>query len=260
MMLLLPGMYMAADSPIHRLDPRAKMGAALVLMVLPFSVQRPLAYLVLMGVVAAVAWLARAPLKPLLRTLRTVFWLAVIMFVFYFFTTPGRPLLTLGEITVTWEGLIAGGLQVYRLCLVVIVAALLTYTTSPLQMTHGLEALLCPLARLGVPVRELGMVMTIALRFVPTFFDEMETLARAQRARGAEIGSGPPWRRLRSLVPVMVPLFVLAFRRAEDLAVAMEARGFRCSPHRTRLYRLSFTRWDGLAVLLVLGLAILVTR
>lgn len=259
-MLLLPGMYMAADSPIHRLDPRVKMGASLALMVLPFSIHRPLAHLALVGAVAAVAWLARAPLKPLMRTLRTAFWLAVIMFVFYFFTTPGRPLVSVGGVTVTQEGLIAGGLQVYRICLLVIVAALLTYTTSPLQMTHALESLLGPLARLGLPVREVGMVMTIALRFVPTFFDEMETLMRAQQARGAEIGSGPPWRRLRSLVPVMVPLFVLAFRRAEDLAVAMEARGFRCSPQRTRLYRLSLTWWDGLAVLLVLALAVGVTR
>lgn len=259
-MLLLPGMYMAADSPIHRLDPRVKMGVALVLMVLPFSVQRPLAYLVLAGAIAGTAWLARAPVIPLLRTLRTVFWLAVIMFIFYFFATPGRPLVTVGGVTVTQEGLVSGGVQVYRICLLVIVAALLTYTTSPIQMTHGLESLLGPLARLGIPVRELGMVMTIAFRFVPTFFDEMETLARAQRARGAEIGSGPPWKRMRSLVPVMVPLFLLAFRRAEDLAVAMEARGFRCSPHRTRLHRLALTRWDGLALLAVLALAVLVTR
>jgi len=260
MNLLLPGMYFSADSVLHRLDPRVKMGAALMLMVMPFAARHPLGHLLTVGLVLTAAVLSRAPWRALLGTLRLVFWLGLFMFVFYFFTTPGRPLLSLGQVTVTLEGLGAGLMQVYRLCLLAIVAALLTYTTSPLQLTHGLEALMGPLARIGFPVRELGMVLTVALRFVPTFFEEIETLRRAQTARGAELSSGPPWQRVRNTVPILVPLFLSAIRRAEELAVAMDARGFRSHPHRTRLYRLHLTRADGIAALVVLVCGLVALR
>ncbi len=154
MNLLLPGMYVAADSPLHHLDPRVKMGAALGLMALPFAVHTLLGSLLLAALLAATAWLARAPTLPLLRTVRTVFWLALLMFVFYFFTTPGQPLVTWMGISVTAEGLAMGATQVYRICLLVIVASLLTYTTSPAQLAHGLEALLGPLERARFPVRD----------------------------------------------------------------------------------------------------------
>jgi energy-coupling factor transport system permease protein len=256
MNLLLPGMYFASDTALHRLDPRVKMGAAMVLMVLPFAARHPVGHLLTVGLVGAATIISRAPWRALLGTLRTVFWLGLFMFFFYFFTTPGRPLIALGGVTVTLEGVLAGALQVYRLCLLAVVAALLTYTTSPLQLTHGLEAMLSPLARLGFPVQELGMVLTIALRFVPTFFEEMETLARAQKARGVDLDSGAPWQRIRNTVPILVPLFLSAIRRAEELAVAMDARGFRSHPHRTRLYRLALSRADGIAALVVLACSV----
>ncbi|MDW8068082.1 MAG: energy-coupling factor transporter transmembrane component T [Anaerolineae bacterium] len=262
MNLLLPGMYFAANTALHRLDPRVKMGAALVLMALPFAARHPIGHLLAVGLVGTVVVLSRAPLRALLGTLRTVFWLGLFMFIFYFFTTPGRPLLALGSMQITLEGILAGALQVYRLCLLAIIAALLTYTTSPLQLTHGLEAILAPLTRLGFPVRELGLVLTIALRFVPTFFEEMDTLVRAQKARGVDISSGPPWQRVRNTVAILVPLFLSAIRRAEDLAVAMDARGFRSHPYRTRLHRLALTRADGVAALVVLvcGIAGILVR
>ena len=258
MNLLLPGMYVAADSPLHHLDPRVKMGAALGLMALPFAVHTLLGSLLLAALLAATAWLARAPVLPLLRTVRTIFWLALLMFVFYFFTTPGQPLVTWMGISITAEGLAMGATQVYRICLLVIVASLLTYTTSPAQLAHGLEALLGPLEQARFPVRDIALVLTIALRFVPTFFAEIEMISKAQQARGADFYSGGPLRRLRSLVPVFVPIFVSALRRAEDLATAMDARGFRSAPRRTRLYRLSLGWNDLLACLSVLAVSLLI--
>jgi energy-coupling factor transport system permease protein len=257
--LLLPGMYVAADSAIHRLDPRVKMGAALLLMALPFAAPGLGGTLLLTAFVVAVALLSAAPLRALVQTLRTVFWLGCFMFFFYLFTTPGQPLLMLWGVTVTQEGLLAGAVQVYRLCLLVTVAALLTFTTSPTQLAHGLEALLGPLARVGLPVRELTMVLTIALRFVPTLFGEVEKIARAQEARGAELRMGPPWRRVRNWVPTFVPIFVAAFRHAEGLATAMEARGFRGAHQRTRMVQLRLGRGDLVAavVILVVGAGVL---
>jgi energy-coupling factor transport system permease protein len=257
--LLLPGMYVAADSALHRLDPRVKMGGALLFMALPFAAQGLGSTLLLSVFVVTVALLSTAPLLALLRTLRTVFWIGCFMFFFYLFTTPGQPLVALGGIGMTWEGLLAGAMQIYRLCLLVIIASLLTFTTSPAQLAHGLEALLGPLGRAGLPVRELAMVLTIALRFVPTLFDEVDKITRAQQARGADLRSRRPWQRVRSWGPVFVPIFVSAFRRAEELATAMEARGFRGAQRRTRLVQLHLTRQDLLAslVVLVVSLAVL---
>ena len=258
MNLLLPGMYVAADSALHRLDPRVKMGAATLLMVLPFAAPGLESTLLLLSFVVAVALLSTAPLPALLRTLRTIFWIGFFMFFFYLFTTPGQPLVVLGKITMTWEGLLAGGVQIYRLSLLVIVAAILTFTTSPSQLAHGLESLLRPLVRLGLPVRELTMVLTIALRFVPTLFDEIDNIAKAQRARGIDVVSRNPWRRVQSWVPMFVPIFVSAFRRAEELATAMEARGFRTAQQRTRLHQLRLTRHDLAASLVVLAVSLAV--
>jgi energy-coupling factor transport system permease protein len=251
--LLLPGMYVSSDSTLHRLDPRVKMAAALLLMVIPFAAPNIGSYLILAALVAIIALLSSAPLVALLRTLRVVFWLAFFMFFFYLFTTPGQPLIALGPMIVSWEGLTAGAVQIYRICLLVMIAALLTFTTSPAQLAHGLEAVLGPLARLGLPVRELVMVLTIALSFVPTFFEEIEKITKAQRARGVDFRSGGIAQRFRSLVPVFIPIFVSAFRRAEDLAIALEARGFRGAPHRTRLHRLRLERQDLVASLAVLA-------
>ena len=251
MSLLLPGMFMSGDTKVHRLDPRVKMGAAMLLMVIPFAAPSLLSNVILSAFVIAVALLSAAPAMALLRTLGTVFWIGLFMFLFYLFTTPGQPLVSVGEIALTWEGLVAGGTQIYRLCLLVIVASLMTYTTSPAQLAHGLETVLSPLARIGLPVRELSMVLTIALRFVPTLSQEISKIVKAQQARGVDF-AGNLLQRVRSWVPMFVPIFVSAFRRAQQLAIAMEARGFRGSKHRTRLHQLHLTKQDLVASMIVL--------
>ena len=177
------------------------------------------------------------------------------MFFFYAFTVPGQELIALGKTSITWEGLLAGVVQIYRLCLLVIVSALLSYTTSPIQLTHGIEALLKPLTKIGLPVRELAMVLTIALRFVPTLSQEIAKITKAQRARGLD-PTGNPLQRIRGWVPLFVPIFVSAFRRADQLATAMEARGFRSAHQRTRLYQLHLTRQDLVASVVVLAFSL----
>lgn len=262
MNLLLPGLYVPAESLLHRLDPRVKMGATLLLMGLPFAAPSALSSVILAGFVAAIALLSKAPIAALLRTLRTVFWLGFFMFFFYLFNTPGEALLGLHGITVTWEGILLGVTQIYRLCLLIILSSLLTFTTSPAQLTHGLEALLGPLIPLGLPIRELTIVLTIALRFVPTLFDQVDRITKAQQARGADVRFGPPWRRVKGWIPTFVPIFVAAFRRADDLATAMDARGFRGARERTHLYQLRLAHRDLIAtiVVLVMGAVVLISH
>jgi energy-coupling factor transport system permease protein len=251
MNLLLPGMYVATNSVVHRLDPRIKMIAATLLMTLPFVAPSVPGNVILSAFVLTLLALSKVPAMAVLSTLRTVIWLGFFMFFFYAFTIPGPAIVTWGLISISRAGLLAGATQIYRLCLLVIIAALMSYTTSPTQLAHGLEALLSPLARVGLPVRELAMALTIALRFVPTLSHEIEKLAKAQRARGIDPGNAP-WDRAKSWVPMFVPIFVSAFRRADSLATAMEARGFRGARQRTRLYRLVLHRSDLIASLIVL--------
>jgi len=257
MNLLLPGTHIAANSPIHRLDPRLKMVTATAVMVLPFAAPGVASQVVLATFVLIVSSLSLVPRRPLLRTLRTVFWIGCFMFVYQAFTTPGEPVLHWRQVTVTWTGLASGASQIYRLCLLVITAALLTYTTSPSQLTQGLESLLSPLSRIGLPVRELALVMTIALRFVPTMAQEVSKIQKAQRIRGVD-PAGNPVKRIQSWVPMFVPIFVSAFRRADQLAVAMEARGFRSARQRTRLNQLHISRRDYVAAGIVLAMTITV--
>jgi energy-coupling factor transport system permease protein len=252
MNMLLPGMYMDADSVLHHLDPRVKVGAALILMALVLTVHSLASYILLTICVIAIAILSAAPPAALLRTLGAIFWLGCFMFVFRLFTTPGQPLLAVGQITLTWEGLLAGTTQVYRLCLLVIISALLTFTTSPTQLAHGLEAMFKPLIRIGLPVREFVLVLTIALRFAPVLLEEIDKISKAQQARGVDMYSKNPFRQMQSWSPLFVPIFVAAFRRAEELSTAMEARGFRGAQYRTRLYQLSISRRDLLAILIIL--------
>jgi len=256
--LLLPGMYIAADSVLHRLDPRVKMSAAFILMALVLVIRGLAGYALLTAFMIVVTVLSAAPPMALLRTLRTIFWLGCLMFFFRLFTTPGQPLVVVGQLAVTREGLLAGATQVYRLCLLVLISALLTFTTSPTQLAHGLEVLFKPLSQIGLPVREFALVLTIALRFAPALLEEIDKIGKAQQARGVDMTSRNPLQQMASWSPLFVPIFVAAFRRAEELAIAMEARGFRGAQYRTRLHQLRLSRQDLLATLTTLFVSLVI--
>lgn len=244
--------YYPGDSPVHRLDPRAKFVAVAAVAVALFVRESWAAMAVLAAAGLVVLLLSRVPLPWFWRGFRPVLWLIVLTFVVQVLFAPGRPLWSLGPLRVTAEGMETAAFLSVRLVVLVVVGSLLTLTTSPVALTDGLAWLARPLRRLRVPGDELALMVTIALRFIPTLVVELETIMRAQRARGAEFSRGGPLRRARALVPVVVPLFVVSFRRADDLALAMEARCYVPGAPRTRLHPLHAGLSDA-AVLAVTG-------
>ncbi|MCK9221800.1 MAG: energy-coupling factor transporter transmembrane protein EcfT [Limnochordia bacterium] len=247
------GQYIPGETIIHRLDPRAKLGAMLMIIIGLFLINNLWGYLCVAGLLLLVIMLARIPLSRIIRGLKPVLFIMLFTFVLHLFFSEGTALWHLGPLTVTKEGILRGTEMVARLILLVISASLLTLTTSPLALTDGLEMLLAPGQRIGLPAHELAMMMTIALRFIPTLMEETEKIMKAQMARGASFTEGNLVRRAKSLLPVLVPLFVSAFRRAEDLAVAMEARGYVGGEGRTRFKQLEFKWADWIALGLTLG-------
>lgn len=247
------GQYYPGDSVLHRLDPRTKILAILIMSVAIFLPADWIGYVVMAAVTLISVLLSQVPIKFILRGLRPILILMLITTLFNAFLTPGEPAFTVGSWAVTWEGLRLSAVATVRLVLLVITASLLTLTTSPILLTDGLEQLLRPLAPLGVPSHELALMMTIALRFIPTLIEEADRIMKAQAARGADFQSGNLIARAKGLVPVMVPLFVASFRRADELATAMEARGYRGGKGRTKMRELSFATSD-FVTLALLGL------
>lgn len=245
------GQYIPADSPVHRLDPRTKIAAVTLLMVAIFIVRDFAGYALLTAFLLGIVALSRIPIGYVLRGLRPiVFLLAVTLILNVFFSgiEGGQVLVRLGPLAVTREALVRALFIGYRLIALVVATSLLTFTTSPVELTDGIERLLRPFRRIGVPAHELAMMMTIALRFIPTLLEETEKIIKAQMARGAEFERGNIFRRARALVPVLVPLFVSAFRRADELALAMEARCYRGGEKRTRMKQLQFAPRDAVAI------------
>jgi energy-coupling factor transport system permease protein len=247
--------YFPGDSLLHRLDPRTKVAAVLLVASSVLAAANWPGLLLAAAPVLAAMALTRLPLRVFWRGLRGLWVLLAITFLVQLFTTPGETLLALGPLKISQEGLVAAALIFLRLSLLILAASLLTLTTSPISLTAGLESILSPFRRLGVPAYELAMMMTIALRFIPTLLQEAQILIKAQRSRGAHFSAGSPANWARSLLPLFVPLFAGALRRAEDLATAMEARCYRGGANRTRIRSLRFTSLDyaaggaGLAIL-----------
>lgn len=252
------GQYFPGDSLLHRLDPRTKIIGLLVLSVAIFLPKSWPGYLLAAAFCLGALVLSQVPIKFILRGLRPIVIFLAITVVFNAFLTPGEAIAHVGRWAITREGLVLSAVAAVRLVLLVVIASLLTLTTSPIRLTDGFERLMRPLAPIGVPAHELALMMTIALRFIPTLTEEADRIMRAQAARGADFQSGNLMNRIRGLIPVMVPLFVAAFRRADELATAMEARGYRGGQGRTKMRDLAYTGKDfaAMALLLVMVAAV----
>lgn len=244
------GQYFPGNSVIHRLDPRTKLLAVLIYIVALFLCDGPLAYGVALCYLAAAVVLSRIRLKALFRGLKPLLIIIIITALINVFYTDGRVLLEFWIFRITEEGLWNAFFLVLRIMLLVMGTFLLTYTTSPIALTDGIESLLSPLKKLRFPVHELAMMMSIALRFIPTLIEETDKIISAQKARGADFETGSLLHRAKALIPILVPLFVSAFRRAEELATAMECRCYHGGSGRTKLKVLRFTPGDLFALLL----------
>ncbi len=250
------GRYYSTGSPIHALDPRVKMVGVLAVLIAVLLTENPVAYVFLSVTLVALVATSRLPARFLLRNLGSLRWLLVIVLIMHGFFTDGTAVFDWLP-ALTWEGLRFGLIFAWRIGLMVSAATLLTATTSPVDLGDGVEKLGKPLARIGVPIHELAMISVIALRFVPTLLDEARRIIKAQIGRGATFEGGPV-ARAKSAVPVLIPLFASAFRRADDLALAMDARCYRGAVGRTKYIELTLEGRD-YAGFAVIGLIVAVT-
>lgn len=239
------GQYIPGDSVVHKADPRTKIILSIVFMVVIFLVNSFWTIMAMTLFVLLSVIISGVPMKYTLRGLKPILFIIIFTAVINMFTTSGTPISqTVPFRYITWEGIILAVRLAVRLALIIISGSLLTFTTTPILLTDGIEKLLSPFRRIGVPAHELAMMMSIALRFIPTLLEETGKIMKAQAARGADFDTGNLIQRAKSYVPVLVPLFVSAFRRADELATAMEARCYRGGKGRTRLRSLEFTDAD----------------
>ena len=249
------GQYFPGNSILHRLDPRTKVVLLFFYLVLIFLCKSGISYGVMTALTAALMLLSKVPMRMMLRSLKPLWWIILFTFVVHIFSTPGEDLCKVAFLSVTAEGIVEGFYICLRLVLLICLSSLLTFTTSPLKLTDAMEALLSPGKRVGVPAHELAMMMTIALRFVPTLIQETDRIMKAKQSRGADFMTGSIMKRMQAFVPVLVPLFLSAFRRADDLAMAMEARCYRGGEGRTQMKALKITSIDyvawGFSILLI---------
>jgi len=245
------GQYIPADSLVHRLDPRCKILSTVIILIGVFTAFHPLVFPLWGAFLVFSVLLSRLSLKVLVRSARPVLILVAFTAIVHLFFTGGDALFKLGFLTITSQGANLAVRMGLRLIFLVLFANLMTLTTSPMELADGLERLFSPLKPLGFPAHELAMMMTIALRFIPTLLNETDRIMKAQLARGAELDQGGIIKRLRAFIPVLVPLFVIVFKRADELAVAMEARGYRGGVGRSRMHPLCWSLSDTLALIFV---------
>lgn len=254
------GQYYQTDSFIHRLDPRVKLVATIIYIISLFVFDGILGYLLAALFLAIAIKASHVPFKYMVKGMRAIVFLLMITVIFNLFLTPGEPLISLWKLTITKEGLKFAVYMAIRLSFLIIGSSVMTLTTTPNQLTDGLESLMRPLKKIKVPVHEIAMMMSIALRFIPILLEETDKIMKAQIARGADFENGNVIKRAKNMVPLLVPLFISAFRRANDLAMAMEARCYRGGDNRTKMKPLKYKKQDFLTYIymfsyLVLGIA-----
>ena len=230
------GQYYPAESPIHRMDARLKLTVTIIFILTLFLVNTFIGYLFVIASMGLVIKASKVPLKFMLKGLKSI--MIIILFTAFinlFMTRGETVLLKVGIFSITMEGVLLAIKMCVRLVLLIVGSSILTLTTTPIQLTDAIEYILKPFKKIGVPAHEIAMMMTIALRFIPTLLDETDKIMKAQQARGADFDTGNLIQKAKALIPILVPLFISAFRRAEELAMAMEARCYHGDEHRTRM-------------------------
>lgn len=254
---MLLGRYIQGDSWIHRLDPRTKLISSFYFILIIFLANNWQTYLVLALFTLLAIRLSGISIRFFINGVKPMIWLILFTVMFQvLFTYGGETYFKWGPFTITSLGLINGAFIFVRLVLIIFMSTILTLTTAPLELTDGIEHLLRPLAKIGFPAHEIALMLSIALRYVPTLMDEAQKIMNAQRARGVEFDQGNFIERMKAIIPILVPLFVSAFNRAEEMATAMEARGYRGSEGRTKYRQLHYSQADGITYFALLALTI----
>ena len=253
------GQYYPGNSFIHKLDPRTKILSSLAYIIAVFLAAESISYAAVIGFLFLVIAFSRLPFILVLKSIKPLWIIILLTLWIHVFTGQGEVLWSWKYLIVTKEGLAMGIKMSLRLILLLMISSILTFTTSPIVLTDGIEAILKPFKKIGVPAHELAMMMTIALRFIPTLLEETGRIIKAQQARGADFSSGNIIKKAENIIPILVPLFISAFRRADELATAMEARCYRGGEGRTRMNELKVSLKDYIVIsLMILGLIAIV--
>ncbi|WP_040346022.1 energy-coupling factor transporter transmembrane component T family protein [Neobacillus bataviensis] len=257
------GRYVPADSLVHKMDPRSKIMIIFLFVCIIFLANNWITYALIGVYTFFMLGMSRIPVRFLYGGLKPVLWLVLFTFVLQlFFTKEGALLFELGPIKIYEAGLRMGIFISLRFFFLILMTSLLTLTTTPIEITDGLETLLNPLKKVRFPVHEMALMMSISLRFIPTLMQETDKIMKAQIARGVEFASGPFKERIKAVIPLLIPLFVSSFKRAEELAIAMEARGYRGGEGRTKYRQLSWKAADSiqLIVLAIITILLIILR
>ncbi len=247
------GQYYPSNSIIHRLDPRVKLFGTLVYIVSLFLAKNPVVYVVAVIFLFACIRIAKVPVKYILKGLKSILIILAISLVFNIFMTDGHVVLRIWKLKITYEGIIQAAYMAFRLILLIMGSSLMTLTTTPNDLTDGLEKALGFLRVVRFPVHDMAMMMSIALRFIPILMEETDKIMKAQQARGADFETGNFIKKIKAMVPLLVPLFISAIRRAYDLATAMEARCYKGGKGRTKMKPLKYHRQDGISYIVLLA-------
>lgn len=252
------GQYYNEDSIIHRLDPRVKLVGTIVFMISLFVFNNLLCYGIAFVFLASVIIMSKVPVKFMLRGMKSIFILIIITVLYNMFMTPGQELVRLWIFKITKEGILASIYMFIRLTFLITGSSIMTLTTTPNQLTDGIERLCKPLRVFKVPVHEMAMMMSIALRFIPILMEELDKITKAQIARGAELENKNFFKKIKGLIPILVPLFISSFRRANDLALAMDARGYHGGDGRSKLRPLKYKGRDVAAYIIMFAYLLIV--